>query len=1132
MITSTITGLNRFKPKAMQGQNNKNLINQSLNFRGRGNVFSRICGKFSGGEEDSGGTQFKKKLRKELKSAKTVDGEDRFSDSQISSILPCCNTENKEALDTLIAAKTVDGKDRFGGYHISSILPYCNTENKESLDTLIAAKDVDGKDRFDGCEISSILKELKPENKEALDALIAAKDVDGKDRFDGREINSILKELKPENKEALYSLIAAKDVDGKDRFNSYYDIISILTYCNTENKEALDAIIAAKTVDGEDRFNGYDITRSILPYYNTEKKEALDLFIAAKTVDGEDRFDGSEISSMLKELRPENKELLDSLIAAKTVDGKDRFDGSEIGYILQHNKDEKNHTIFNKLLQARTIDEENYIFNGYEIYNIYYRTIRHRKNENVFNEFLDTLLNARSTDGKNRFNGQQIADIIPIIVLKPENKEDFEALLNAKTTDGKNRFNGDDISNILPYKANKLLNMLIDVKEGENYKYPGHNIFKIFCILSSISNINHYLASRVNKKFLVKENFEELDRKDKNSLLMNLSSYNEFFQNEVKRLKDLGFENELTKEILETEPKELLIKTIKSIKKAVKVNPLSDPVITDYFNAINNIDKNIKDFDVDKNKLELTYPRANFINDLSNNLNDLDDEQKRGVFNCYGFNLDDGKLTGYPVVLEDETEKPDIPEEKKNAIEETIKKFTINNKISIIDKNTESSSGRYKDLETNLNNIVKALPEFLTSVGKEQHKTQKYTLDMHQLKVLKEFITHPGYSKLSDKDKKLGKMAILIHDIAKKEGEEDKAHPLNSSIDAYHIIKKLKLPEFEHDRVISLIKNHHWSEELVKSQKSEQDVAFEFRKPGDFDISKIFAEADLKSINDTFYDDYKDILKDNIKKVQPLVNNIHSTGIWLPRTPLSKASQIKKPKYVSEIKGVKGPLKVIDLIDFDEFYGIIHAIGNRVENNKFTQEEAEMFGHIADEGNEGVLSTSFVSKNNFNTYNEVDGKKYGFVLDVDPSNIAAFSKQNISSGLKKNINSFKNYLFAKPNNNKYDYRREFSSKLKSKLKIDEIKYRDVYKDLSQKQDLKELKNDPKSFHCNAYDSIKATLREFFNKDGYNELITYAAKPTAVFAKGKENIENKLNDMPEGLKTYAVEHDLPVLNVTV
>ena len=70
--------------------------------------------------------------------------------------------------------------------------------------------------------------------------------------------------------------------------------------------------------------------------------------------------------------------------------------------------------------------------------------------------------------------------------------------------------------------------------------------------------------------------------------------------------------------------------------------------------------------------------------------------------------------------------------------------------------------------------------------------------------------------------------------------------------------------------------------------------------------------------------------------------------------------------------------------------------------------------------------------------------------------------------------------------------------------------------------------------------MQNTLEKFFNKDNsHNELIAYAAKPMAIFAKNSKNnadkndterLKKKIQNMPESLKEYAVKYDLPVLDV--
>ncbi len=1200
MRTSTISGANSFKQRAIQRQAKQNHTDQALSFRGRNFAFT--------GREE----QFKLKLHKELKKLtikkSTFSREKRFNEAEIANILQSCKPENEKTLKDLLDAKTFDEKNRFDGFDIADILKDCKPENEKILKHLTDANTFDGKNRFKGYDILDILKYCRPENEKILKYLIDANTFDGKNRFDGYDIVGILKYCKPEKEKILKDLLDAKTFDEKNRFTGY-EIADILKHCKPENEKILKYLLDAKTFDGKNKFNKHSIT-SILNDYKPQKekilKDLLDgakslteceitdllkfcypeeekilkVLLDAKTFDGQNKIKNYEIKSILRlcksgdekflkilldttvvdqnnidideygyritlilkgrDQKPKIKELLDKLFDAKTTDGKhNRFSGDDIIVIHKNWKSEKEE-LLDKLIGLKTIDNQDYIFSGNDISDMF-------KNWKPEKEgLLDRFISLKTIDGKhNLFSGSNISDILKC--WKPKNEKVLDRLIALKAIDDEhNRFSGNTIIDILKCwkpKNEKILDRLIALKsiDDQDYMLSDKNIYELFEIFS---------FQDTDISFLIQSDGEGLTREEKKSLLCPLSTNGDYFQQTVKGLKELGLENELVNEIIETDPAVLLRKVIKSLKNSVKVNPLSDQVRKNFFDSVNNIDKSLINFDFEKMKLD--YPTQSFVSDLSDNLQGLTLKQKREVFNYYNFNLDDDKkLTGYPVVLDTQDEsvkEPGIPEEQKKAIENVIKKFTVNNKITLSDE--------YKSLEADLNNIVKALPELLTPIGKSQHNKQEYStfgyitnylsvffmpagnsqnstqecaLNMHQLKVLKNFTTNSDYCKLTDNDKKIGKLAILAH--------------VDSPIDAYSIMKKLKLSPFEHERVVGLIKNRHWSEELSNGQKTAEDIAFEFRKPGDFEIAKIFAEADLKSVNDNVQNStepstsktLEENLKDNINKVQPLVDKIQSTGVWLPRTRLSE-----KTTYTKNLNGVNGKLKIIDIKpkEPEDFYGVIHAI----EPYNFTKRKAEMFSHLEDEGSEGVLSTSLVTNNKFNTFNN---KKYGFVLELDPSNIAAISKSNMDSGYKKDTNAFKSYLFATPGNNYDKKRTEFSDRLKLKLKIDETKYRGLYKELSQKQDLQEVEassNDPNSKLHGAYNSIKDTLAEFLNLSEHNELITYAAKPMAIFAKDNKceyvdgynvgNLEKKLNNMPQGLKEYAAEHDLPILNVTV
>ena len=88
-----------------------------------------------------------------------------------------------------------------------------------------------------------------------------------------------------------------------------------------------------------------------------------------------------------------------------------------------------------------------------------------------------------------------------------------------------------------------------------------------------------------------------------------------------------------------------------------------------------------------------------------------------------------------------------------------------------------------EELNNQLNYIIKAFPEFINTIGKKQHGTHKYTLDIHQLLVLAYSINNPNYkTKLNAQDKTILKLSAIFHDIMKKENEVDKLIPRISKL--------------------------------------------------------------------------------------------------------------------------------------------------------------------------------------------------------------------------------------------------------------------------------------------------------------------------------------------------------------
>ena len=86
------------------------------------------------------------------------------------------------------------------------------------------------------------------------------------------------------------------------------------------------------------------------------------------------------------------------------------------------------------------------------------------------------------------------------------------------------------------------------------------------------------------------------------------------------------------------------------------------------------------------------------------------------------------------------------------------------------------------------------MPEFINVIGKQQHDTHHYSVDVHILTVLQEAMNNPEYKNLSNSDKTCLKFACLLHDIAKQEGITDDLHPEASALFARDIMRKYNFP--------------------------------------------------------------------------------------------------------------------------------------------------------------------------------------------------------------------------------------------------------------------------------------------------------------------------------------------------
>lgn len=536
--------------------------------------------------------------------------------------------------------------------------------------------------------------------------------------------------------------------------------------------------------------------------------------------------------------------------------------------------------------------------------------------------------------------------------------------------------------------------------------------------------------------------------------------------------------------------------------------------------------------------LKISYPRSKFLNDLNElcnseyNLDIL--KNKTGIIPILDEDENGSQvITGYNGIIKLNELDQTNPLEKK--IYDCMYKFMYNNEVQTDDK----------ELNKQLNHIIKACPEFINVIGKKQHGTQRYTVDIHSLLVLAYSIANPDYAKkLNSLDRTILKVSAIFHDIMKQENIVDKGHQNLSSLYTKSIIKKIIKSTDLQDRIYELIDNHHWSEEYSKAsdkKQKAQELAFRFRRPNDFEIAKIMARSDLKAVNDNFYESLKNCLEEsNLSPIQENLDYIYSTGNAI------FSSRIVSPKKLNNHTETKDGIeyKVINLHKLDDEadvgdYGFdfgrkkkdLKFLVHMVDSNSI-YENLNTTKLLCSPLNGGVLSESLITPKYSRTY---CNRKYGVLLSEINSNIVNTAKNNQSSGTQKDFSNIINLIFKTySKNNRNNFKNELLNNLK--IRIDEIsdkEYAEFYKTvIAQKTSLTEI-NPNREFKIGKYTITGKQLIGAINKyqddlidkkeSHHNEIVGYTPKIHALIAK-----EANLASVPDELLKFAHENNLPII----
>lgn len=633
------------------------------------------------------------------------------------------------------------------------------------------------------------------------------------------------------------------------------------------------------------------------------------------------------------------------------------------------------------------------------------------------------------------------------------------------------------------------------------------------------------------EKYLGKNNINELNQAEKRELMNKLIQNNAYSFNSYSDLFKLIPKNQ-------KEYCNLLNKLAKSI--GISTKPLTAAEKKFFEEGMARLDRSIKDVDFNNVEISLKISREDFVNKALDKMKKLDELEQRKVMDYFGFEIEKGKLKGYPINLNNGEKLAEIPDKKTKKVIEELRPFVVD----FSEHNPITVTGASKSFEKDLNDILGGLPELRSIIGRKQHVTHSYTLDKHTLKVLQGVVSNPKFANLSAEDKKILSIASLLHDITKAEGLRDFTHPMESAFDAFYIIQKMNLPEEQQLKIYELIKSHNWLDRMNHPkntaddiQRIAQDIAFDARHTNTFELAKILCEADMKAVkkDDSFFKHHKKTLNEMSAIVDNYIKKIHETQIVLPQTIIPKASQIKNGVEKSA-GGIKNTVIYMNKADENlEKYGfapgttkdnwraIVHALDNEDQMQKFNT-----FSII---DTEALLSTSYIDTKSYKVF-----RKQGFILDVNTNDIHAGYSSDFGTGYAKTIELLKSdYLFYGMRkgdkiskdawrNNRTEYRRYISDLIKQKMNITDSEYVELLEKIQGCKSLTDIEKVDKNFA----QKLKETFAEMESRKRrgnrqYNEMLVTRPKIQAVFAYDKS-----YEKIPEFLRKYAADNDLPII----
>ena len=597
---------------------------------------------------------------------------------------------------------------------------------------------------------------------------------------------------------------------------------------------------------------------------------------------------------------------------------------------------------------------------------------------------------------------------------------------------------------------------------------------------------------------------------------------------------------------------EKVVNSLSAKRDLVNVPQAQTKMLMQQIIANNNpkAEKILQEFDFaqyGKDGLPLKYSRQKFNENVEKLLEDLEAQDVEIILKHFGLEKGNAGFDGLP------NNKPfDNNEVSANVrkvaqkVQKEIENFTVNNEVMIADK----------DAKEVFEGLIKGCPEFTSIVGKVQHGTHVYSVDIHTLKVLQSAMNDPLYKTLSDRDKTIMKYSILLHDLGKKGGVVDEGHASLSSDYVWSILDRYPFPSSIKDRIIDIVDNHHWFEKYNTGNANAEDVAVRCRRPEDLKIYEIFSKADFENVNPTFHlgaksggstnqAEFDTYMNNRFKDIEDAVHKIYEKANLVFDTQFMHNGE-QFPSQTVKIDSNNTELKVLNFSDIEngtslEKYGFAPGV---------TKDNARFFVHMTEPNSvllgtpfiltstptfQSTWSTSMIKVSNNRTYSD---RKFGFIMDIPQANISEAFFRNSASGYEKTLKDFQGFLFGSREFNEgkqtYDVRHYVKNNFMKEMEqlgynLNDSEYAELTQFMFNKKYLTQIREDVKvgdkvikaSDLVSALEKSRDTL--FEGGDIHSEIIPLNPKVKGMIAKVE-----KLEDCPPEFLKFAKEHDLPII----